>query len=294
MGSRYHEIMKTKSFLPFRMNYITDEMKERAQKELGETEEVKQNALAEMRKLVEAEPKFVCRNEDAYLLQYLRARKFNVKKAFALLQNTYLTKKAYPEVYDELDIASLRKAFKTLGSTCLPYRDEEGCVILLLQFGKWDTDEFNIQTVLNLLTSTVMFSIENPATQICGVRIMLDVRGSNLRHIRLLTPRYIHLFSKALRNCLPVRFKGIHIYNESAIFQYVWSVLKIFLTEKIKKRVHFHGDNQKNLHKFIPKAILPSEYGGEYTTFSSEEFFPNEVERFYETYQEILRSGYRK
>ncbi|KFM72507.1 Alpha-tocopherol transfer protein-like protein, partial [Stegodyphus mimosarum] len=292
MGTRYDEIMKTKNFLPFRMGYITEDMAEKARKELGETEEVRLNAIAEMRKLVQAEPKLVCRTDDAFLLQYLRARKFNVKKAFSLLQNFYQTKEAYPEVYDKFDVETVRKVFKTLASTCLPYRDEEGCPVIFLQWGKWNPDEYTIQTALSVLTATALFCVQDPATQICGVRIVLDVRGSSLKHLRCLTPRYLHLFSKALRNCLPIRFKGIHIYNESTIFQYIWSVLKLFLTEKIKKRVHFHGDNQKSLHKFIPKAILPSEYGGDNINFSSSDYFPNEIESFYEQFTELHQTGY--
>ncbi|XP_035220940.1 alpha-tocopherol transfer protein-like isoform X2 [Stegodyphus dumicola] len=257
MGTRYEEIMKTKNYLPFRMGYITEDMVEKARKELGETEEVRLNAIAEMRKLVQAEPKLVCRTDDAFLLQYLRARKFNVKKAFSLLQNFYETKEAYPEVYDKFDVTSVRKVFKTLASTCLPYRDEEGCPVIFLQWGKWNPDEYTIQTALSVLTATALFCVQDPATQICGVRIVLDVRGSSLKHLRCLTPRYLHLFSKALR-------------------------------------VHFHGDNQKSLHKFIPKAILPSEYGGDNINFSSSDYFPNEIESFYEQFTELHQTGYEK
>lgn len=293
MTSRYDEIMKTKPHLPFRMGYLTEAMVAKAEEELGETEEVRARTIPELRKMVENEPKLVCPTDDFYMLQYLRARKFNAKRAFSLLQNYHQVKKAYGELYDSYDIEILKKVYRVKALSCIPYRDEEGCVIYVLQLGKWNPDEIPIQMGIVGMTLAILFCVEEAATQVCGVRILLDVKGATFKQFTSLTPKYMTLFSKALRNCLPCRFKGIHIYNESTFFGCIWAVLKLLLSEKIKKRVHFHGDNQKNLHKFIPKAILPSEYGGENTQFSNESWFDSEIETFFDRYEELTTYGYR-
>lgn len=290
--ARYEEMVRSKKHLPFHMGYLTEDMVVRAQEELGETEEMKAKALPELRQMLEKESKLVCPKDDAYLLQYLRARKYNVKKAFQLMQNYHQVKKSYKDIYDTSDREILKKIFDVGAIICLPYRDSEGCVIYVLQLYKWDPDAVSFLEGVVGLTLNILHCIEDEATQVCGVRIFLDVKGASFKQIRCVTPRFLTLFSRALRNCLAARFKGIHIYNESVIFQYLWSLFRVFLSEKIKKRVHFHGDNQKHLHKFIPKLILPAEYGGDYPG-DSVAWYSTEVEKYFDRYAELTKYGYR-
>lgn len=289
----YDEIMKTKPYLPFRMGHLTDTMVAKAEEELGETDEAKAKTIPELRKMAEDDPKLACPTDDAYMLQYLRARKYSAKRAFSLLQNYHQVKKSYADLFDFADVERLRQIFRCKALSCFPYRDDDGCVIYLMQMGKWDPDEISMAEACIALTFLLLLCIEDSATQVCGMQILLDVRGAAFKQFKSFTPRYMNLISKALRNCLPIRFKGIHIFNESVIFGYIWAVFKLLLSEKIKKRVHFHGDNQKHLHKFIPKAVLPSEYGGEYTDFSGSDWTINQIETFFERFKELTTYGYR-
>ncbi|GIY40768.1 retinaldehyde-binding protein 1 [Caerostris extrusa] len=221
MTSNYDEEMAMKNFLPFHVKCLPQRLIQKAEEELKETDEIRSPSLDKMRALILAEKKLKCPMEDEYLIQFLRARKFDVKKAFNLLQNNCQIKKSYPEL------------------------DEEGCVVLVLQLGKWKVEETNIVFALTALVCILMMMMEEPATQICGVQVLTDLKGFSLKQMKSFTPRYISLISKGLRNSLPIRFKGIHFFNESPIFQYIWSLLRMVLTEKIKNRIHFHGDNQK-------------------------------------------------
>ncbi|XP_059983480.1 alpha-tocopherol transfer protein isoform X3 [Lagenorhynchus albirostris] len=66
----------------------------------------------------------------------------------------------------------------------------------------------------------------------------------------------------AWRDSFPLKVRGIHLINEPIIFHAVFSMIKPFLTEKIKERIHMHGDNYKQrLLQHFPD-ILPVEYGG--------------------------------
>ncbi|CAL1273959.1 unnamed protein product [Larinioides sclopetarius] len=211
MAARYHEIMKTKNFLPFTLDYLPPKMVQKAKDELKETDEIRGPAIEQLRKLV-------------------------------------LT--------------------------------------------RWNPDEVTVTQGLCALSGLLLLAVDDPAGQICGIRVLVDVRGFTMKQVRCVTPRYITLLSKALRNCLPIRFKGIHIYNETVIFQYVWSVLKLFLSDKIRGRVHFHGDSQKNLHKYLPKEILSDDYGGDNTTFDGAEYCAQIMEPFFEKYLTITNGGY--
>ncbi|GBM94101.1 Alpha-tocopherol transfer protein-like [Araneus ventricosus] len=293
MTSKYDEMMKAKNYLPYNIDYMPPKIRQKARDELKETDEIVALSLEKMRELIRAEKKFKCSTDDEFLIQFLRARKFDVKKAFALFQSMYEVKKAYGDMYDNPDLDVIKKIVAAGPGYCFPYRDPDGCVVLVLQLSKWDPEETSISVGLTALTALFFRIIENPVTQICGVRVLVDVKGFTLRQLRCVTPRYIHLLSRALRNCFPIRFKGIHFFNESTIFQYVWSVLKIVLTEKIRKRVHFHGDNQKSLHKSIPKEILHAEYGGDNVNYNGGLWSTEELNKFYPSFLEIMKQGYQ-
>ncbi|XP_055943939.1 alpha-tocopherol transfer protein-like [Argiope bruennichi] len=292
MAAKYHEYMKSKNFLPFTLDRLPQKMVQKAKDELRETDEIRGLALEQLRKLVLTEKNLKCPTEDEYLIQFLRARKFDVKKAFTLLQTKYQVRKAYAEVYDDIDVNELRKVVSAGIVYCFPYRDADGCVVVVMQLSRWNPDDVTITQGLCALTGLLLRIVDDPAAQICGIRVLVDVRGFSMKQVRCVTPRYITLLSKALRNCLPIRFKGIHIYNETIIFQYVWSILKLFLSDKIKGRVHFHGDSQKSLHKLIPKEILSSDYGGDHITFDGAEYCATLMEPFYEKFLKMANGGY--
>ena len=56
--------------------------------------------------------------------------------------------------------------------------------------------------------------------------------------------------------------KEVHIVNVSPLVDTIYNFVKPFLKEKIRNRIFFHSDGYEGLHKYIPKEILPEEYGG--------------------------------
>ncbi|XP_054564466.1 alpha-tocopherol transfer protein isoform X1 [Eptesicus fuscus] len=80
--------------------------------------------------------------------------------------------------------------------------------------------------------------------------------------LRFLRARDFDL-DQAWRDSFPLKVRGIHLINEPIIFHAVFSMIKPFLTEKIKERIHMHGTNFKqSLLQHFPD-ILPLEYSGE-------------------------------
>ncbi|GFS72547.1 alpha-tocopherol transfer protein-like [Nephila pilipes] len=65
-----------------------------------------------------------------------------------------------------------------------------------------------------------------------------------------------------LREMVQRRYKEIHVIKESLLAKTCWTFFKPFLSEKIRNRVYFHSSTEKLLHHF-PRAILPTEYGGD-------------------------------
>lgn len=56
--------------------------------------------------------------------------------------------------------------------------------------------------------------------------------------------------------------KEVHVVNVSPLVDTIVNFVKPFLKEKIKNRIFFHADGYESLYKYVPKEILPEEYGG--------------------------------
>ncbi|XP_071041372.1 uncharacterized protein [Parasteatoda tepidariorum] len=66
--------------------------------------------------------------------------------------------------------------------------------------GKWDPDQFSMPIFISASTFLLLQCIEDPATQVCGIQLIIDAKNTSLKHnTRALTPRYLQLLAKALR-----------------------------------------------------------------------------------------------
>ncbi|KAF8778769.1 clavesin-2-like isoform X2 [Argiope bruennichi] len=251
MGSTYEEMMKNSEYLPFQLGYLTAEMREKAKRDLNEKEDTRSSFIEELRELILNEKNLKCRTDDEFLLQFLRSRKFNVKKSFACLKKLYnIFGDSYSDVFADHNVSSTREALQSGFGSHLPYRDEEGTAVLLVKTSNWDTNKYDTIGIFNSITAMVMKAIDDPATQVCGVHLLIDVSGMSLQHVRCLTARYLYLVSQ-----------GVQIY--------------------------FHNDN-KSLQKLIPKAILPTEYGGDNTEFDPAVWSSRELGMFLPKYLKII------
>lgn len=59
-----------------------------------------------------------------------------------------------------------------------------------------------------------------------------------------------------------MRIKGIHILTHSKFIDAFIAILKQVLSEKVSKRIYVHK-TMDSVYEYIPKEILPAEYGGE-------------------------------
>ncbi|XP_050353562.1 uncharacterized protein LOC126775569 isoform X1 [Nymphalis io] len=59
-----------------------------------------------------------------------------------------------------------------------------------------------------------------------------------------------------------MRIKTIHIISASKVVNSIVAILKQVLSAKIADRIHIHK-NIEEIHEYIPKEVLPKDYGGE-------------------------------
>ncbi|PRD26762.1 UNVERIFIED_CONTAM: Ttpal [Trichonephila clavipes] len=234
--------------------------------------------------------KLKCPTDDEFLLQFLRARKYDVDNALGQLSNYFTLITSPPEFFEHLVKEKMDKLTCCNFLDILPFRDNDGCLVLTCRIENWNPVDINVQTLFCTLCCLLYYVELYPVNQIAGVHVIFDAKNYTFKQLSYFVPRYVPLIAKALKNCLPVRFKSFHIVHEALVFRYAWSVLKLVLTEKIKSRFHFHGDNIREIHKYIPKEVLPQEYDGDYTSFNDEDLMAKEQDKYFDKFLMLIKT----
>ncbi|XP_057163975.1 alpha-tocopherol transfer protein isoform X4 [Ursus arctos] len=171
-------------------------------------------------------------------------------------------------------LAELRRRARAAGAppTPLPLTDS-----FLLRFLR--ARDFDLDLAWRLLKNYYKWRAECPeiSADLCPRSILGLLKAGYLGVLRARDPtgskvliyRIAKKIAAVLTDSFPLKVRGIHLINEPIIFHAVFSMIKPFLTEKIKERIHMHGNNYKqSLLQHFPD-ILPLEYGG--TEFSMED-----------------------
>ncbi|GBN67079.1 hypothetical protein AVEN_772-1, partial [Araneus ventricosus] len=117
--------------LPYELDYMTDELRKRAKSELFEDEDTRVHSLKLLKSMLNEEKGLKWQDDDMFLLAYLRARKFDVKRASSVVKNFYTVMKKHSELYENFDYEKVKRTLEGCRIGFLPYRDEEGCCVLV-------------------------------------------------------------------------------------------------------------------------------------------------------------------
>ncbi|XP_046964322.1 uncharacterized protein LOC124533191 isoform X2 [Vanessa cardui] len=96
-------------------------------------------------------------------------------------------------------------------------------------------------------------------------RFIVDLKNVNMNIITKINPVLLKKGETVCTEAYGTKIKGIHFVNAPPYVDKLINLLKQVLKEKISSRVYIHN-SYEDLHKEIPKEILPEEYGGESTS----------------------------
>ncbi|XP_058031479.1 alpha-tocopherol transfer protein [Ahaetulla prasina] len=208
---------------------------------------------------------------DACLIRFLRCRDFDSHLAWKVFKNYHKWRRECPEVTANLHPSSVLSLLQAGYCGILKDRDPSGSRVVIYRIAQWDP---NIFTVYDLFRVSIMLSeliIREPDTQRNGVKVIFDLQGWKFAHAFQITPAVTKKIAFTLTDGFPIKVRGIHVVREPLIFYHVFNLIKHFLPEKLKARIHLHGNNfAYGLQKHFPVSLLPEEYNGEAGTF--EEF----------------------
>ncbi|KAJ8973507.1 hypothetical protein NQ317_006497 [Molorchus minor] len=232
------------------------------------------------------------RTDDAFLLRFLRGRLFVVERAHRLFVNYYQFKENNPEFYDGVNLKNLLRIGEDDIITVPPYRDQTGRRILLYRLGNWDPQKYTIDEIFQATMIILELAILEQRAQILGGVCMFDMGGLSLQQAWYLTPSIAHKVIQIMVTSFPMKIHELHIVNQSKIFDFIYTVFKPFINDKMKERIFFHGTDMESLHQHIDPKHLPERYGGVHPDYNYQDWIEY-FERDPQIRWELESLGYR-
>ncbi|KAG8226435.1 hypothetical protein J437_LFUL015103, partial [Ladona fulva] len=240
----------------------TPEMSLRIQKDLNEEPDKNDESLQHIKEWLEKQPHLPQVDDDARLLTFLRGCKFSLEKTKRKLDMYYSMRSALPEFFSNRDpkLPEIQQVFKDIQIPPLPGLTPEGRRVVLMRANGPDIGSIIEGFKVVLMIGDIRLKEEQVG--VAGDVYILDATIATPSQFSKFTPLLVKKFLVCVQEAYPVKLKEIHVVNVSPLVDSIISFVKPFLKEKIRDRIHIHSDGLESLYKYVPKDMLPEEYGG--------------------------------
>ncbi|KAK6967844.1 SEC14-like protein 2 [Biomphalaria glabrata] len=212
-------------------------------------------------------------HDDYYLLRWLRARKFDLKKSEAMLRNHFRWREEnnVDTILEDFQPPEVMKKYYPGG---LFGQDKEGSLIwvdptgyidlkgLLMSIKKQDILKSKIQLLEEFYKLFDILS-EKQGRRVDQIVILFDLEKFGLKH---LWKPGIDVFTDILtifEDNYPETLKRTYVLNAPRVFPIAFNLIKPFLSEETVRKVTICGANYKEvLLQHIDADQLPAHWGG--------------------------------
>jgi len=141
-------------------------------------------------------------------------------------------------------------------------REEHGSRVFFLNLGQWEPSKVSTEAFYSYTFALYQLVSTEPRTQVGGVVIVVDLTDFGFKHLRALGIQELRCLGNFLSGGFPVWFRAIHFVNNPRLFNTLFTILKGFLSERIKNCITFHGYTTAQLVASVSPALLPVSLGG--------------------------------
>jgi hypothetical protein len=158
------------------------------------------------------------------------------------------------------DAIALEMGFAKLVGT----KDSSGRSIILIDPSCQDLSKYTRESMTRSCWYMIHAALEDETTQKRGIIFMIYPHNSKLGQFDRAQSK---MNAESIQGCLPVRVSGFHICYPPTFFAIVIPIFKIFLGNRLRKRIRVHSGSEQNVLKALEqfgltKDVLPSDLGG--------------------------------
>ncbi|XP_026325774.1 tyrosine-protein phosphatase non-receptor type 9 isoform X2 [Hyposmocoma kahamanoa] len=217
----------------------------------------------------------------ATAIKFLFARKFDVARAHALWRQHEATRRREGLNKFEPFEEPLKSELETGKFTILPTRDATGAAIAVFTANKHFPSQTTHQTTLQGVVYQLDVALQSIETQRAGLvfiydmsdskytnfdyelsqKILTMLKGTTRERSRLRPASCVIAISFNSTGGYPAKLKKVLIVTAPLWFKAPFRILRLFVREKLRERVHTVSAPQLAVH--VPRASLPRQLGGQ-------------------------------
>ncbi|XP_046397395.1 alpha-tocopherol transfer protein-like [Ischnura elegans] len=235
-----------------------------AKKELREDRVSREQALQLMKEWLQKSQDIKNgRLDDAFILRFLRVKKFSVPLAQQTILKYLHFRNIYSHYCRQLDYLEppVYELLKSGYLFALPQRDKLGRRVIFANAGKLDPYKYHNTDMAKAHLVTYETLLEDEDNQVLGFNHVTDLKGVCAAQMTLWSPSELGAIIKLGEQAVPMRHKEIHFLNVPPAFRMVYDFCKTLFSEKMRNRFYLHSSLEE-LHQSVDPKILPKEYGG--------------------------------
>ncbi|XP_076178565.1 clavesin-2 [Ptiloglossa arizonensis] len=236
-----------------------------ARDELREDDATREQTLDQFRYWIQTHPSIKrCRTDAAFLLRFLRTKKFNLPMAEQMLERYLSIRQRYPNWFQNLDIEDPDiEAIVDAGYLVpLPDRDRNGRRVILSCAGRFDPYKYTSAQMARTHSLVVEALMDDEENQVRGYTYINDESGLTMGHLSAWSLMDIRNMLRCIQNSTPMRHKETHFVNIPSCATKIIEFAISLLNNKLRARISVHK-NLKELKAAIDPSSLPKEYGGD-------------------------------
>lgn len=205
--------------------------------------------------------------EDRGLLRFLRARKFDDKEAFKMLQLDQEWRKVFEHRTVKSSEVPAVVDFCRDGFLFRAGVDKDNRPVITLKFRHAfprNVKDMN-EIVLFWLAYVQRLTEECERNGMTDFSVICDLEGFS-PSVNF-SMAMVKVLISILQNHYPERLGFLLLLNLPAAFRMGWGLLQPFLDERTKAKIHVLGRDISRLLEYIPESELEQEYGGKHAPY---------------------------
>ncbi|XP_069683237.1 clavesin-2-like [Periplaneta americana] len=253
-----------------------------AQEELSRNSNLKKENIDYLRDWVSKQPHLPSGVTDEQLILFLNCSQHSLEACKQTIE-AYYTIRTHVEFFKNRNLHSseLQQALSIFEIGLTSKMDKDGNLIV---FGRLIDSDVNKYSCDDTMKTWFMVQditlLEKGAVH--GFIIVFDTKEFTAGHLTKLKLSSLKNYYMYIQDAFPGVVTCIHFINSSPFTEMFMNISKPFLKKNLVEKICIHS-TMETLYEYIPKELLPKEYGGELDSLTH---YNKEVRRLLEEYSD--------